>query len=687
MDKKRIIGIVALILAAVLLLGLFGQSENPIANEVTLERMYRGNEPTGEGYIGVSFTGEDPAYRFINIALTLDGRSEWVVRNFGVDVSASAAVTRYPGKLPSGFSDDLTNIPVVAVVSEKPLENWDGTLKRQVGIETTIAEVGKRDSEKGFARDGDTQKETGWGMLTRPVFASDSTANEPAGSRFRIDDPQPDQTNPSYVNMQLDGVSDTPQEFNECAPTAASNALDWLADVHDVEDQMPTDTEGTIDELKADMQWDGGTAPGDSLRGIQNFLSRRGLPFAAHQLDPSDNLFWDMVEEMRNGQILLVSLQYYAKDENGEWERDGAHLATVVGLSGGNVGGVSSTFVHLHDSGDVEQEASRDIREIRGDEFVEYSDDTRTEVRYAIAISPTYAEDGETLIFTGGVVPGGTIAEDRPVRSMTHGLSAFGFFTVSVDPIGDQFVGSSFEASALVIKNEGASQTIRWDGASFTVEAENPWGISGEVRGAGPISPAVHTNHPPQTGGLTGRSYSIRATFTCDAEGAASVTFAPTLSWPAYEGDVPEAIANDADYAAQLIPSDTVAITSPPFNCILTPMMQQVEDERTAIDRLESFCPGVDTTAEDGRQIGVYKGPNNECYPDFQFRVAGPDNCEADHYHGAMGDIVYSLTGVSWADPAKSSCGFGVEGSLEQETVTVSQEILTMYLGDAFLGE
>ncbi|PKN82601.1 MAG: hypothetical protein CVU47_02470 [Chloroflexi bacterium HGW-Chloroflexi-9] len=66
----------------------------------------------------------------------------------------------------------------------------------------------------------------------------------------------------------------------------------------------------------------------------------------------------------------------------------------------------------------------------------------------------------------------------------------------------------------------------------------------------------------------------------------------------------------------------------------------------------------------------VYEG---EHYPLIQFRIAGPDNCDANHYHA---DHAVSFEGTTTRDPNPGSCGFGRESEAEIRTVDVAQALV-----------
>lgn len=84
---------------------------------------------------------------------------------------------------------------------------------------------------------------------------------------------------------------------------------------------------------------------------------------------------------------------------------------------------------------------------------------------------------------------------------------------------------------------------------------------------------------------------------------------------------------------------------------------------------------GVDGPVAEGFvrvKVLVFGG---EHYPLVQFHVAGPDACDADHYHAA---VAGSFQGSSTSDPNPTSCGFGRVSEAEVIEVDVSQELVGM---------
>jgi hypothetical protein len=64
-------------------------------------------------------------------------------------------------------------------------------------------------------------------------------------------------------------------------------------------------------------------------------------------------------------------------------------------------------------------------------------------------------------------------------------------------------------------------------------------------------------------------------------------------------------------------------------------------------------------------------------YPKSQFRVAGPDACDSDHYHGGQVFGLQSKTSttvVNMNDPAPNACGFGRVAEVPVELIDITLE-------------
>lgn len=59
-------------------------------------------------------------------------------------------------------------------------------------------------------------------------------------------------------------------------------------------------------------------------------------------------------------------------------------------------------------------------------------------------------------------------------------------------------------------------------------------------------------------------------------------------------------------------------------------------------------------------------------YPFQQFRVAGPDRCESDHYHSDQSSV-FAMDLTTIRDERRDGCGFGAVADVPRETVTMDQ--------------
>lgn len=67
--------------------------------------------------------------------------------------------------------------------------------------------------------------------------------------------------------------------------------------------------------------------------------------------------------------------------------------------------------------------------------------------------------------------------------------------------------------------------------------------------------------------------------------------------------------------------------------------------------------------------------------PTFLVRVAGPDECDSDHWHG--GGAITMIDGSTTTDPAPGGCGFGKRSELEPVNVRVNESTMKELYGNA----
>jgi hypothetical protein len=406
-------------------------------------------------------------------------------------------------------------------------------------------------------------------------FVSDNDSAEPPVEPEPVAEVEPEPAPatpppaPEPSDYTVRGLPDTTQRFNECAPTAIANSFQWLAKEHGFTDKLPANTEDLIDELKGYTEWDGGTKPGNSMKGKQAFIKERGLPLEAHTIgvENDPDIHRKIFDELKKGQMVEVSLQFYKQNDDGEWVMDGAHLATVSGVadytdSGGNL------WLMLHDPATNERDGERthDTYSVEGNRLPQYWSGGRTEIRTAYAQSPVFDETGSLI----EVDPSSHYAVDEnglvlPGQTLTSGMSKFGFFNVDFEGVGDHYVGDSFTTS-VVVRSAGKEQRLKWSGESYTANLVGPWNLKGGFKGSGNLATVPLENRPPTTRVQNDR-YSLSETFTCISAGPAHLEYTADLSWASTgNGEVPNKIQEE--YGGELVPADIVTVRTPTFRCL-----------------------------------------------------------------------------------------------------------------------
>ncbi|MDP3962912.1 MAG: hypothetical protein Q8Q39_00220 [bacterium] len=679
------ISIVAAAIIVLVLLAVFARTSGDkdlIGEGIALYRTSYLGELTEQGFVFLPFTRSSDRYGYANVALDINGdgvfsgydtqsgrQEEWLVRNMFPEIvegEANRFVLRivdvdFGAKAVSG----------IAVLSEEKLSGSDWPVQEAAKAPVVkvfrVEEVIIENRSARRAPDPSGQMATGMPLPgSMGVVPTAHAAGTPA---------------PAHYGARHNDVPDQDQLWNECAPTAISNSLRWLAKRHNMEDRMPQgDPNDLIDELKGDLEWDDGVAHANMIAGKRSFMERHHLPFEAHQIGGRDDsdIIRKIYDEMQKGQAIEVWLSFF----DGDGRPAGAHLVTVVG-AGVNHG---QPYITFHDP-DTSSAAgrSRDVYNVEGGNFLpEYWPGNQAYIMYAYAQSPlesftggtwTDPRSGDALV-TG---QGGSLTP--PGSDITLNRSQFGFFSVAVNHPGDHRVGETFTVLAGA-HYTGKTRTVHYrnaagESASWTHGAGKPWTLEGSFEGVGSVSPATITDAPPLTS-VPGDRFTIEKQFTCTSPGFATVAFRAKLTWPKTGGDVPaevQRLHHGAEFAST---SDELRVDSPPFRCIGVPTPTPTPSSRTAA---QPFCPGIEEVA-DGQDVEVLKA-GNVCYPKLQFHVAQPDQCKKTHWHANQGSAV-SLSGTTWVDP--SGCGLGNVDDVPQGTVRLSLDEAGKFLGGAVFG-
>ncbi|MEK7638554.1 MAG: hypothetical protein AAB388_00155 [Patescibacteria group bacterium] len=679
---------------ALLLLGLLGvyvvshsAPSSFLAREVTLYRTSINGTETNRAYLDTVFTPIPEKIRFVNVGLDLndDGRisasegddNEWLVQNVML-ITSDAEHLRLPLTLSDHTVGRERAVAATFFYSRTPLTNEAVAGEKtpaNVSVESvTIDRVQVDDMDGRLFIDEAGNRRTG------AVFRPEKIAKFEI---FPIAAAQTTDDHPLYYRADHAGMPDHDQEYNECSPTSIADSFTWLAKQYGFEDLMPENIEDTVTELKADLEWDSGTLDQDILPGKQLFVDRHQLPIEVHQIgiENDQDIHYKIYEELKKGQAVELSLQFYSVQEDGTRKKAGGHMVAVTGVTGGP----DLKFIRLADSATDSGEAgSGDLYQMKGNQLVDFWTDDIVEIQFVYAQSPTKeVVDGTWSQLSGEAFLVGVdhvLALGGDV--ITKGLSRFGFFNTFVDHPGDHFVGDRFTVIATVVRRADKKQYMfytREDGTSqaYVHGAGTPWTLAGTMTGGGPLSPGTLVGRPSRTT-ITGDRYRIEQEFECVESGFAKVSYQADVTWTR-DGEAPPGELATR-YAEQLKTEDSFTIDSPIFRCLTTDPDKIKDKPKTTLASAVNACPGIVEDPE-GQPVEVLKLADG-CYPKFQFHIGGAmDPCQAEHWHA--GTAVYSLTGTQRGDPNPNACGFGKVSEVEVTTVHISPDVAAQFLGGA----
>lgn len=677
--------VVAAIIAALLLLVVWFRSsgvEKVVITGASVERVYRGGA-TDSGYLSFVFNSTTEGHHIVNAFVDWNGdgayapyevdgktQEEHVVIDFPASVRPDEAAG-YPITIPDNAIDARVAITGTAIFSGAGAASStpDAPPGDSDVVPFTITSVGKSDMSDFLAPGVNDGKRRGFGALGEAIVGVPvARAETPSAARP-----------PQYV-ARADGLPDTNQNYNECAPTAVSNNVRWLAKKYKFEDMISGDTRDLINELKGDLAWNDGVADENFIPGKNAFFARHGVPIVTHRIGTKNDpdIHWKIYEEMRRGQAVEIGVSFYETDADGVMHPAGGHTVAVASVyrnEGKNV-------IGLHDSAtrSPEGQPKTEYYEMSGDMIQGYGGTAFIDIAWAQSPTDALAKgnfvdpmrnDENYVLKTGE-----TIVSENP--ETTRAIGKFGFFYVDIGHPGDHMVGESFPVSATVIKRNTAQEMPYWVMENekevrrvFTHRAEDPWTLAANFISFGRAVAPSQVLDVPRNGVVRGDRYRAEATFTCTSPGPATITYSADISWNR-AGEVPAELL--PRYAEQLRTADVIMAASPTFLCkSATPLP---EKEKPRIDpRRESFCPGVDEDPN-GTEIDVLKS-GSECYPTTLFHQAEVDKCDALHWHANEGHA-RSLKGNVWVDP--NGCGLGKVKSVPAGKVKLSPDQVAPYI-------
>lgn len=673
--------IATLILAAFL---LFVARGSAVAIEAATVSRLAFERETDKGYLYLHFGKDNDRFNVVNVELDINGDGNFATYEIsGSAVQPEAVVTNVPLAI---TKDESIGFPIAipdrglgqrlpirgrAIFSDRMLDSTSSDsaqLGKEVLFEVTAYEVNDvADFMTLGVLDG---KRRGWGVGTA-TFSDVVLPVAHAAEDVSTERP------PEYHAKQ-EGLEDNNQQYNECAPTAVGNNMRWLAKKYGFEDKIPADFRELVDEIKADLQWNDGVFDPDFLPGKDQFIARRHLPIETHVIGTKSDpdMHWKIYEEMRKGQAIEIGVSFYRKNADGSVSPTGGHTVAVASVFKAE----GKLYIGVHDSATKSNDGKpqSEIYMMTGATITDYGGENEYAViDYAWAQSPlqsvtdgTYTDplrdesqhvlrQGEALTPAGGEV--------------SKTISRFGFFNVFLEHPGDHLVGETFPVVASVVHRGRSQDMPYWRDEVrhiYTHGAGYPWSLKGAFKGTERLSPIIADNRPPRID-VSNNRYRVDAQFTCVTPGPATVVYEAALVWPRTGGEPPQELL--PRYANQLETSQTLTIESPVFFCKDTPSKKK-EEPRAAV---QQPCPGIAEDRDTGTKVSVLSFAG-KCWPAAQFHVAGPDQCDADHYH-ANARTVYALDGSSQVDP--DGCGFGKTADIPTHDVWLDLDTVAPFVG------
>lgn len=684
--KNKTLAVVAGLIALLALIFLFvrsADSERIVISEAGIDRVYAPSA-TDAGYLSVAYGSTITEHRFVNVFVDLNGdgayapyaleggktQDEHLVVDFPASIAAKEA-GGYPVAIPDRAVDARGALQGVAIFTRGSAGSStpEALPKGASVVALTVAGVGKQDFSDFFAPGVNDGKRRGFPELGATVdipHAFIATAH--AAGR------------PNEYIARAGGLSDTNQNYNECAPTAVSNNVRWLAKKYKFEDMVPGDTRSLINELKGDLMWNDGVLDENFIAGKNAFFARHGVPIVTHQIGGKNDIdiHWKMYEEMKRGQAIEIGVSFFETDAHGVMHPAGGHTVAVSAVYRMD----GKTYIALNDSAtrSNENEPKSEYYEVSGDMIRDYGGTAF--IDYAWAQSPTDELAKENFVdpmkdeANYALKPGETLVSENP--DATRAIGKFGFFYVDIAHPGDHMVGESFPVRATVIKRNTEQEMPYWVGEGANEErrvwkhrAEDPWTLAANFLSFGSAVAPTQVYDVPRQSTQSGDRYRAEATFTCTSPGPAHVMYSADVSW-ARTGEVPAEFL--PRYEEQLRTRDHIMVNSPTFLCkSATPLPKK---EKPKLDpRRESFCPGVDEDPN-GTEMDVLKS-GTECYPTMLFHQAEKDKCDATHWHANEGSA-RSLKGSTWVDP--SGCGLGKVESVPAGKIKLSPDQAAPYI-------
>ena len=337
MKKSYLIGGLIIIVAIIVFFGLQrlslkGPPEKVLGDNIELTVFTSDGNPTGKASVSVPFLKTLDTTAFIDVAVDLNndgeyGIEEWIVKDTPVRTQKDWNNNFYFDS-PVAF-DEAKKVRVVLGTEQKDVEVTVSSF--EVGNLLDLASVtNPEEATKGFGNS--------------VVYAEDGVE----------------------VDVSIGGMPDISQQPGECGPTTAANSLGHLINKHGDEEDMPSDLDELIDQLKEDMNWtrENGVSPDDFAAGKNRWAERNGIPISTEKVgDKHGETTLDEIQEaLENGEGVELRLKF---GDPATGQAVGGHMVTVTGIHRGD----GQTYIDIHDPASP---MGTDTVEVQGNEITNY---------------------------------------------------------------------------------------------------------------------------------------------------------------------------------------------------------------------------------------------------------------------------------------------------------------------------
>ena len=344
-------------------------SSDAIGDTITVTAYTEGDIPTGTAVISIPFTVDFSELVTVTVSLDVNGNGIFTKEEIAVDHVPSVALTEFPVIYPLLLSEKkiFKFINQTSPVLAKVVIKVSGEkIKKQVSVTKAMFEVSDffTSTPSGFT--GMSGYEKFKQALNAMTMDTVLAADPPAGSIY----------NPGMPDNA--GRKGHP---NECFPVAASNSIQWLAQQHNLTNQLPATTDHLLDQIDQCVGYNptSGTSDNNMVSGKDSFAQSTGLPLENQKIDNAmvdgaSDLFGKIKKALKEGKDVELIIK---RKTSATGTSDLGHAVTVVGAYTKD----KKNYIIIHDvltpNGNDTYEVGRNgkvkgYKAISGDVFVDF---------------------------------------------------------------------------------------------------------------------------------------------------------------------------------------------------------------------------------------------------------------------------------------------------------------------------